>query len=155
MKRTAVFSTNSQLWVGLVKPHKTVGKQTLSRWFKELLKRAGIDTYVFTRHSTRMASTSKDNAMGAGLDTILKSAGWASASNFQKFYNRDTQNKQEKKKKNCRSSIGDAHLSRLITAFYITHYWFFGFRNGNSDFTHGFEVSYRHTKVNVMEYYLK
>ena len=96
ISRTAKIRHTTQLWVGLVKPHKPIGKQTLSRWLKELLKNAGIDTSVFTGNSTRMASVSKANAMGVGLDTILKTAGWTSSSNFRKFYSRDTLKLDEK-----------------------------------------------------------
>ena len=50
---------------------------------------SGIDISVFTAHSTRMASTSKAAAMGVGLQTILKTAGWHGAQNFKKFYYRE------------------------------------------------------------------
>ena len=90
-KRTAEIRTTTKLWISLTKPHKPVGKQTLSRWLKELLKLSGIDTSQFTAHSTRMAASSKVNAMGVGIDTILRTAGWSSATNFTKFYRRETQ----------------------------------------------------------------
>ena len=90
LHRTHDIRAGTQLWVSYIKPFKEVTKQTLSRWLKELLNLAGIDTLCFTGHSTRMASSSKVNAMGIGLDTILKTAGWDSSTNFNKFYRRET-----------------------------------------------------------------
>ena len=72
-----------------MRPHQEVGRQTISRWLKTTLAMSGIDTSIFTAHSTRMASTSKAAAMGVGLQTILKTAGWHGAQNFKKFYHRE------------------------------------------------------------------
>lgn len=80
---------NQFLWISHVKPHNNVTKQTISRWIKSVLKEAGINTEIFSAHSTRMASVSKANALGIGLETILKTAGWKNANNYQKFYLRD------------------------------------------------------------------
>ena len=96
LRRTDAIRKSPHLWVSLVKPHKAIGRQTLSRWLKDLLKLAGIDTSVFTAHSTRMASTSKAKAMGVGIHTIIKTAGWKSDTNFRKFYLRDTDNDTER-----------------------------------------------------------
>lgn len=38
------------------KPHKAIGTQTLSRWIKEVLKRSGVDTNIFSAYSTRHAT---------------------------------------------------------------------------------------------------
>ena len=47
-------STETSLFISFVKPHKSVSRDTLSRWIKRLNK-AGIDTNIFTPHSTRSA----------------------------------------------------------------------------------------------------
>ena len=80
---------NPFLWISMVKPHSNVTKQTISRWIKTVLKEAGINTNKFSAHSTRMAAVSKANALGVGLETIIKTAGWNNAVNFKKFYLRD------------------------------------------------------------------
>lgn len=83
-------STNTSLFVSYRKPHRKVTSQTLSHWIKEMLHRSGIDTSVFSSHSTRHASTSKAKALGVNVDVIRKTAGWsASSSVFARFYNRD------------------------------------------------------------------
>lgn len=70
-------------------PFSDASKETLSRWVKEILCKAGIDTTVFKTHSTRHASTSKAFLSGVSLDLIRKTAGWSNSSNtFAKFYNR-------------------------------------------------------------------
>ncbi|KAJ8978475.1 hypothetical protein NQ317_006752 [Molorchus minor] len=46
------------LFLTFNKPHGVASKQTLSRWVKNTLKEAGVDTTVFKAHSTRHASTS-------------------------------------------------------------------------------------------------
>ena len=90
IRRTKELRTSSDLWISPVKPYKPVGRQTISRWLKELLKLAGIDTAVYNPHSTRMAAVSKAHKMGVGMHTILKTAGWRTESNFKKFYLRKT-----------------------------------------------------------------
>ena len=74
--------TTSKLWISCVRPHQEVGRQTISRWLKTLTM-WDIDISVFT------ASTSKAAAMGVGLQTTLKTAGWHGAQNFKKFYHRE------------------------------------------------------------------
>ena len=49
---------------------------------------AGIDTAIFTAHSTRTASTSCAKAKGLPSHVIMEAAGWHSESTFAKFYNK-------------------------------------------------------------------
>ena len=42
-----------QLLISYVKPHNKVTKATISRWIKDTLSRAGVDTVKFKAHSTR------------------------------------------------------------------------------------------------------
>ena len=87
--RTEDLRSSSNLWISFKKPFRAVGRQTLSRWLKLLIKMAGVDVTIFSGHSTRKAAPSKANNMGVGLHTILANAGWNSESNFKKFYLRD------------------------------------------------------------------
>ena len=50
-----------KLFLSYDRPHKPVSRDTISRWTKETLRRCGIDTKVFTAHSTRSASVFKAN----------------------------------------------------------------------------------------------
>ena len=76
------------LFISFKKPYKDVTTQTLSRWVNDCLQESGINTEIFTAHSTRHASTSAANRNGLDLDTIRRTAGWTLNSNtFSKFYN--------------------------------------------------------------------
>ncbi|KAJ8909370.1 hypothetical protein NQ315_008936 [Exocentrus adspersus] len=77
------------LFISTKKPYVQATKQTLSRWVREMLKMAGIDTQVFKPHSTRHSSTSAALRQGMPVETICKTAGWtARSSTFAKYYNR-------------------------------------------------------------------
>ena len=60
-KTKALRSSETKLFVSYVRPHKAVPRDTVSRWTKDTLRLCGIDTKVFTAHSTRSASFSKAN----------------------------------------------------------------------------------------------
>lgn len=96
IQRTQTLRQSSHLWISFVKPYKAVSKDTISRWLKNVLTQSGINVELFTAHSFRMASTSKAASAGVGMHSILQTANWSSATNFEKFYHRevtDTPNK--------------------------------------------------------------
>lgn len=71
------------------RPYKKASTQTIGRWIKSTMKEAGIDTSIFSSHSTRHASTSAALRAGMTVDAIRKCAGWSrNSSVFAKFYNR-------------------------------------------------------------------
>lgn len=77
------------LFVTWSRPHKRASSQTISRWIKCTLKTAGIDTSLYTSHSTRHASTSAAYRKGVPVEEIRRSAGWTGKSKiFENFYNR-------------------------------------------------------------------
>nr|CAI5822774.1 unnamed protein product [Callosobruchus analis] len=77
------------LFISPRKPHAPVTKQTLSRWLKDVMLLAGVDTRIFTSHSTRHASTSAALRKGLSVDNSQRTAGWTSDSSvFARFYNR-------------------------------------------------------------------
>ena len=82
ISRTEKLRSCSKLWRGVVTPFKAVSKDTISRWIKTMLNLAGIDTDKFSAHSTRMASTSKANCQGVGMETILRTASLETETNF-------------------------------------------------------------------------
>ena len=69
-----------------IKPFKAVTSATIGRWIKTVLTQAGIDTNVFTSHSTR--SVSEAAAAAVPVDVILATAGWSTESTFRRFYKR-------------------------------------------------------------------
>ena len=91
IKRTESFRQignrfSEQLFISYCKPHKAVTSCTIARWQKTILKRAGIDTSIFTAHSFRSAVVSTANLKGASLADIMKLADWSSQTMFNKFY---------------------------------------------------------------------
>ena len=76
------------LFITSTKPYHAATGNTVSRWIKNILLKAGISVELASAGSARSASTSKAAAGGAPLDTIMSSAGWAKESTFQRFYNK-------------------------------------------------------------------
>lgn len=71
------------------RPVHNASSSTISRWIKQTLADSGIDTTIFTSHSTRHAATSAASRRGISIDLIKKTAGWSGNSLvFGKFYNR-------------------------------------------------------------------
>lgn len=71
------------------KPHRPATSQSIGRWIKQTLTESGVDTSIFTAHSTRHASTSAASRAGLSVDVIRKTAGWSAQSAvFANFYNR-------------------------------------------------------------------
>ena len=89
LKRTyTIQGDEQQLFTSFVKPHKSVSRDTISRWAKVVLQRSGINTELFTSHSTRAASVSKAKQKDVPLNEILSQAGWSMADTFRKFYDK-------------------------------------------------------------------
>ena len=85
-------TSNSHLFVAIVKPHNPVAPCTIARWLKEVLRMSGIDISILTAHSTRGASSSAAADSGITISDILKAADWSTESVFRKFYYRPTHN---------------------------------------------------------------
>jgi hypothetical protein len=59
------------LLLGLRPPRNAVFASTVSRWIKMVLSDAGVDTVVYSAHSTRGASASKATNLGVSSEAIL------------------------------------------------------------------------------------
>ena len=70
------------------KLYHAVKAATIGHWLKKVMERAGIDTTIFSAHSTRGAATSKAKAAGVSIPDILKAADWSRPSTFSRFYHR-------------------------------------------------------------------
>ena len=87
LKRTKFLRGKcTQLLVTTQKPHLAAARDTISKWVKTGMKRAGVDLSVYTPHSLRSASTSAAARAGVTLDTLFKTAGWTNDSTFRKYY---------------------------------------------------------------------
>ena len=86
-----VKSEQQQLFLSIKKPHSPVVSSSVARWLKSVLASSGIDTSIFSAHSTRGASTSAASLAGVTTQQILSTADWSTANVFKKFYFRDRQ----------------------------------------------------------------
>lgn len=77
-----------QLLVSHVTPHAPVSTDTISRWIKDEMRTAGIDTTTFTAHSVRGSAASAACSSQASIDSVLKAGDWSGTSAFSKHYQR-------------------------------------------------------------------
>ena len=89
LKKTASMRKDTrQLFICHAAPHGPASKDTITRWIKAVMKKAGINTELFKPHSTRGASSSTAKAANIPIQDIMVTAGWRSESVFAKFYDR-------------------------------------------------------------------
>lgn len=91
LSRTSMLrhdGNSGQFFISYVKPHATVTRDTISRWIKTVMCRAGISIKDFGSHSVRSAVTSKACTSAVPIADILAKAGWSRESTFRKFYNK-------------------------------------------------------------------
>jgi len=77
----------TSLFVTHGKPYRNASKDTISRWIKDSIHKAGVPS-CFTAHSTRAASVSSMMGRGIDISSILKKAGWSNQNVLHKFYNK-------------------------------------------------------------------
>ena len=82
-----IEDTEKKLFITTKRPYKAASIDTLRRWIKSTLNKAGI--YNFSSHSCRSASTSKALALNVQLEEILKMACWSNVKTFKKHYEKD------------------------------------------------------------------
>jgi len=95
IKRTIPFRKTQQLFISFQAPHHAVSKDTISRWIKTTLQKAGINTTIFKAHSTRAAATSAVTRQ-VDMTKILKAAGWTNCRTFARYYNKKVEGAKEK-----------------------------------------------------------
>jgi len=89
LKRTKSLRTKTdKLFISYTKPHGSVSRDTIARWIKVVMARAGIDITQFTAHSVRAAVTSKAK-LTVPLEEIMQKAGWTNKSTFAKYYDKN------------------------------------------------------------------
>ena len=88
IEKTASLRSSEQLLISYNKPHQPISTNTISRWIKLILKMSGVNTDVFSAHSTRAACASTALTQGVPVDTILSKVGWQSEATFAKFYSK-------------------------------------------------------------------
>lgn len=92
LEATSSYRTSentNHLFLTTRKPIHNACSSTISRWIKDIMSESGVNTEIFSAHSTRHASTSAAQRQGLSIDLIKKCAGWSGDSLvFAKFYNR-------------------------------------------------------------------
>ena len=83
---------NYRLFLTTQPPFREASQQTISRWIKNMMVKAGLDMTIFTPHSTRSASTAKARSANIPLSSILKTAGWSRESTFANYYDKPISN---------------------------------------------------------------
>ena len=91
LKRTQYLRGDEEkLFISYQKPYKAVSRDTISRWANSF-GGGGINTNIYTSHTTRAASTTKAYSKNVPLDALMKAAGWKSENTFHRFYNKPVQ----------------------------------------------------------------
>ena len=75
-----------QLLLSRTESHQEIQKSSVAGWINTILGLAGLDTSLFTTHSTRSASTSKAKIKGLPTEDILKRGNWSKRSTWQEHY---------------------------------------------------------------------
>lgn len=87
-------STCDFLFISTNKPYKAV--TTISQWIFSGFAECGVDTNMFSAHSTRHVSTSRAAEKGVSIDLIKHAASWIGESRvFATFYNRPIVNPED------------------------------------------------------------
>ena len=88
-KTNELTNAGDMLFCSFAPPYKAVGSQTIARWTKTTMQKAGIDVELFKAHSTRGASASGMAKAGVPMDEILKRGCWTHQDTFRQFYLRE------------------------------------------------------------------
>ena len=83
VRRTRHLRQGNRLFVSVVKPHKAVLSETISRWLRSVISLSG---QWGTGGSVRSVSTSCALGKGATLQNILEAGDWARVSTFRRYY---------------------------------------------------------------------
>ena len=86
IKASEKFRKSKNLLLSYYK-HEPIETQTISRYVKLTLKATGINTKIFTDHSTRHASSTGKFMKVLSLNDVVKKAEWKSSSSFRQFSN--------------------------------------------------------------------
>ena len=78
-------SSDTTIVLTMVRSYKGPSSDTIGRWIKNTMQKAGISTGLFSPHSCRSATTSKADTSGTSITTILQSANWSRTSTFKKL----------------------------------------------------------------------
>ena len=78
MRENLIDANTKEFIIAYGKPRKAESCDTISRWIRDKLGMAGINTNVYKPHSCRSASTSKARDNGVSITDIFKWGCWES-----------------------------------------------------------------------------
>ena len=87
ISRKTLLCTTDALLITHRKPHKPAHRDTVARWLKELLQKAGIRNY--TAHSFRAAGTSLAHALKLSTKDIMKQGQWTTETTWSRYYHKE------------------------------------------------------------------
>jgi len=85
-EQAVTINSPKPVFVTSRKPFRRAKPGTIGHWIKDVLQLAGVNTEVFSAHSTRSASTSWAASKGVPINDILKAANWSSQTTFEQYY---------------------------------------------------------------------
>jgi len=85
-EQAATLGSPKPVFITSRKPIRQARPGTIGHWIKDILGAAGINTDVYSAHSTRSASTSWAASKGVPINDILKAANWSSQTTFEQYY---------------------------------------------------------------------
>ena len=86
LSRTEKLRNSRKIFISTTTPHEAASLSTMTRWIKNILNLAGIDTTVFSTGSTRAAAANAADRAGVPLQTIMAKAAWQTPTTFNKWY---------------------------------------------------------------------
>ena len=78
----------SRVLVSYQKPHLAVSRDTVSRWVRIIMARAGINVTKYAPHSCRAATVAAARTAHLSVSDIMSQVGWASERVFAKYYDK-------------------------------------------------------------------
>ena len=88
LQKTSPYRKHYTLFLSYHSPYKPVSSDTIARWCKHMMERAGIDINKYCSHSSRSAASSFARSRGISLKMIADSAGWSSERTFAAYYDK-------------------------------------------------------------------
>lgn len=119
-KTKDIRAKEKRLFITVKKSHQAASSQTLARWIKSCLEKAGVNTKNSSAYSTKHAAVSASSLKGIDIDTIQRTAGWSKKSDvFTRFYNRPISSDQSTFAKSVLHSI---HILIVFSSFKFSFY---------------------------------
>ena len=78
----------NQLFVSSQRPHEPVTTDTIRRWVKLMMAKAGVNMSEYGAHSVRRAATSAIRVGGAPSDDVMNSVSWRSEKPVARHYDK-------------------------------------------------------------------